>query len=160
MIIKCLLLHIFFFIVPTICMSQGGVTHYVEDVDGHPVDRLLDDGKTVEYITLEGQKVIAYIAHGVEFNAGKDSLDNYVKRFYYNQEGYDNVELNQRIVFSILFDKNLNIIEVRQLPPHFLRKEECYKKLFIDILNNTTGMWHKTIEHKEWYVYWYVTRLF
>lgn len=141
-------------------MSQGGVTHYVEDVDGHPVDRLLDDGKTVEYITLEGQKVIAYIAHGVEFNAGKDSLDNYVKRFYYNQEGYDNVELNQRIVFSILFDKNLNIIEVRQLPPHFLRKEECYKKLFIDILNNTAGMWHKTIEHKEWYVYWYITRLF
>lgn len=141
-------------------MSQTVVTHYVEDVDGRPINRLLDDKKTVEYVTLEGQKVIAYIAHGVEFNAGKDSLDNYVKRFYYNQEGYDNVELNQRIIFSILFDKNLNIIEVRQLPPHFLRKEEFYKKLFANILKNTTSMWHKTIEHKEWYVYWYVTRLF
>lgn len=73
-------------------MSQAVVSRYVEDVDGRPVDRLLDDGKTVEYITLEGQKVIAYIAHGVEFNAGKDSLDNYVKKFYYNQEGYDNVD--------------------------------------------------------------------
>ena len=160
MIIKCLLLHIFFSIVPTICMSQAVVTHYVEDVDGRPINRLLDDEKTVEYVTLEGRKVIAYVAHGVEFNAGKDSLDNYVKRFYYNQEGYDNVELNQRIIFSILFDKNLNIIEVRQLPPHFLRKEECYKKLFANILKKTTGMWHKTIEHKKWYVYWYVTRLF
>lgn len=141
-------------------MSQEVVTHYVEDVDGCPIDRLLDDRKTVEYITLDGQKVIAYIAHGVEFNAGKDSLDNYVKKNYYNQEGYDYIELNQRIVFSILFDKNLNIIEVRQLPPHFLRKEECYKKLFTNILKSTIGMWHKTIEHKEWYVYWYVTRLF
>lgn len=141
-------------------MSQEVVTHYVEDVDGRPIDRLLDDGKTVEYITLDGQKVIAHIAHGVEFNAGKDSLDNYVKKFYYNQEGYDYIELNQRIVFSILFDDNLNIIEVRQLPPRFLRKEECYKKLFINILKSTAGMWHKTIEHKEWYIYWYVTRLF
>ena len=47
MIIKCLLLHIFFFIIPTICMSQAVVSRYVEDVDGRPVDRLLDDGKTV-----------------------------------------------------------------------------------------------------------------
>lgn len=96
MIIKCLLLHIFLFIVPTICMSQGVVSRYVEDVDGRPINRLLDDGKTVEYMTLEGRKVIAYIAYGVEFNAGKDSLDNYVKRFYYNQEGYDNVEREGR----------------------------------------------------------------
>ena len=49
-------------------MSQEVVTHYLEDVDGRPIDRLLDDGKTVEYITLEGQKVITHIAHGVEFN--------------------------------------------------------------------------------------------
>ena len=35
-------------------MSQAVVSRYVEDVDGRPVDRLLDDGKTVEYITLEG----------------------------------------------------------------------------------------------------------
>ena len=59
MIIKCLLLHIFLFIVPTICMSQAVVSRYVEDVDGHPINRLLDDGKTVEYMTLEGRKVIA-----------------------------------------------------------------------------------------------------
>ena len=31
-------------------------------------------------MTLEGQKAIAYIAHGVEFNAEKDALDNYVEK--------------------------------------------------------------------------------
>lgn len=143
-----------------ICMSQELESHYLKDVDGNPFGRLLDDNATVEYVTLGNKKIMAYIANGVEFNAGKDSLDRYVKKFYYNQNDYDYIELNQRIVFSILFDKNLNIVEVRQLPHNFLHKEKLYKKLFADTFKKTTGMWHQTVKGKEWYVYLYVTHLF
>lgn len=161
MIIRCLLLQIFMCAFPIVCMSQEPNADYLNDVDGHPIScGLQADVKTMEYITLEGQRINAYFLNGVEFNAGKDSLENYVKKFYYNQEGYDYVELNQRIIFSILFDKKLNIIEVRQIPPRFMRKEELYKRLITNTLKGTTGMWRKTIENKDWYVYWYITWLF
>lgn len=159
MIIKCLFLYLFLTF-PIICMSQNIEDGYLKDVDEKPLNKFLDDKTSVEYMTLDGRKVIAHIAHGVEFNFGKDSLNSYVEKHYYNQEDYDYIELNQRIIFSILFDKDLNIVEVRQLPHKFLHKEDCYKKLFVDVLKSTKGMWRKTVEGKEWYVYLYVTHLF
>lgn len=113
-----------------------------------------------EYLTLEGEKIaMNNKSKQIVFRNGKDSLDRYVKRYFYAQKGENYAELNQRIVFTILFDDDLNIIEVRQLFPPFIHGEKEYATIFSEILKETIGMWGKKNEN-DYYLYVYLTHLF
>ena len=96
----------------------------------------------------------------MDFKEGKDSLDRYVKKIYYAPQNYDDIELNQRIVFFILFDEDLNVSEVRQLYPPFGREPKRFRNMFVEIFNSTKGMWIKKVEGDDFYAYVYVTHLF
>ena len=162
MIIRVFILSIFM-LCGRHCMSQVK-NGYLCDVDTIPLCKFihLSDGSMsddMEYVRLNGRHLTARFM-GVAFKEGKDSLDSYVKRIYYAPQNYDDTELNQRIIFSILFDKHLNVTEVRQLYPPFGRDPERFKKMFVDIFKGTNGMWTKEVEGYDFYVYTYVSHLF
>ena len=152
---------IFFMTCGYYCMSQVR-NGYLCDVDTLLLCKPLSNDSICdewEYVTLNGQYLKSKLL-GVSFKEGKDSLDRYVKHIYYAPENYDDTELNQRVFFFILFDKHLNIIEVRQLNPPFGRDPERFKKMFTNIFKGTNGMWIKKVEGYDFYVYGYSTHLF
>ena len=146
--------------------NQNG---YVTDADGLPVckpigvpewpnnvpSRHIDEW---EYITSEGQKLIVNMPNDLKFKEGKDSLDLYVRYSYYMQTQFDD-GYTQYIRFFILFDKDLNVVEVRQFPPGFTHKEKLTRPLFVEILKSTSGMWHTMTTNKKWYVAFYGLRI-
>lgn len=158
MIIKCLFFEVGL-ILSMFCMAQHPI-RTLKDVDGKLLLTYSEDSRdSIIYITHDGERLMVTM-DGVEPAMGRDSLNSYVKRRYYAQENYDYVELNQRIYFTILFDEDLNIVEVRQLPPKIVHKGLLYKEFFIDTLKRTTGMWHKTTGNRAWYIYIYATHLY
>lgn len=163
MIIRLLFLCISFLVVDT-CMSQEKIyCDTLFDMDGIPLSVSCDSSfHGIEYLTLEGEKIIFNeTTHlHIEFREGRDSLVRYVKARYYTQDNYDYKELNQRVFFFILFDSNLNIVEVRQLPPFFIHNRIKYEELFKRILKGTYGMWKPIIKGKDWYLYPFITHIF
>lgn len=162
MIIKYFFL-IFFFFLGEFSFSQEKHNYCLYDVDGFPLWRNLSDTDSVsqmEYITLTNQKLKVDLLQRVQFKEGKDSMENFVRKLYYNQENYDYIEINQRVIFVILFDKDLNILEIRQMPPKLWHKQEEYKLLFTKILKSTTGMWETHVADQEWYIYYFIIRWF
>ena len=109
---------------------------------------------------MTNQKLKVDLLQRVQFKEGKDSLENFVRKLYYNQENYDYIDINQRVIFVILFDKDLNILEIRQMPPKLWHKQEEYKLLFTKILKSTTGMWETHVADQEWYIYYFIIRWF
>jgi len=127
--------------------------HAIEDIHGRPISFLLKDGK-VGYYTENGEKIIVNVVRGIEFNGGKDSLSAYLLTKYINHPSYNYQEYNVYEYFFILFDKNLDIKEVRIMYRKYADNERFYyDSIFIEALKNTTGMWYKTVENQEWYIY-------
>ena len=139
------------------CGSEKNIRQQAaKDIYGHPIGFLLEDNKNI-YYTEKGKKIITYIGE-IEFNEGKDSLAAYLNDVYYNHPSYNYEEYNMWSLFFILFDKNLNIVEVRIMKRP--RNEEFYyDSIFIEALKSTAGMWHKTVEGKEWYIYLHGQRI-
>lgn len=136
---------------------MGQEKNYDRDVDGLRVCSGEND-TVFNYETLSGQKLIVY-SSCLDFCMGRDSLNAYVRRMFRIRTDYEYDELLQYIIFVILFDADLNIVEIRQLPPDFCTiNKEHYKKVFESILKGTHGMWCKKIEGKDWYIYWFILR--
>ena len=137
-----------------LCLTIHGLAQersgYVYDVDSLP---LYKQNAMCEYVTAAGEKLTAYLSADLHFAEGRDSLNRYVRRLFYNQEDYDGEEYHQRVYFYILFDRELNIVEVRQIPPQFMHKPREYNRLFSEILKSTSGMWRNDgVAGKDWYV--------
>ena len=129
----------------------------IKDIYDRPISYLLKDNKDI-YFCEDGKKIIAYF-RGVEFNGGRDSLSAYLNDVYYNHPSYNYEEYYMLSSFFILFDKNLNIVEVRIMKrPH--NEEFYYDNILIEALKSTTGMWHKTVDDKEWYIYLHSQRIY
>jgi hypothetical protein len=109
--------------------------------------------------TLNNKKIIAPI-DGVKFNGGEELLKNYLDSAYYNSPVYNHIDYNIIEFYYLLFDKDLNIREVRVLDLH--KRPNDYDKIrqsinvvLIDALQNTEGQWMEKIPDKKWYVYIY-----
>ena len=156
MIIRYLLFSLLL-LFPAICSSQETDTDYVRDAYGMPLfDLTEEDSLYYTYITTRGER-LKVRRFGVEFRGGRDSLYDYVMSAYYKQVN-DNSDYSQTILFDILFDKELQIKEIRQLPRKFMYKEERNHKLFTSILKSTSGKWYKLVEGDNWYLYAFVIR--
>jgi len=142
------------------CSSAKTLSDVIKDTDGCPIIEKVDSTK-VYYIKEDGIKMIAYLG-GIEFNGGKDVLKELLDSVYYNNPDYHNYsEFNVLENFFILFDNNLNIKEVRVMYRIYADNERYYyDNIFVDALKNTTGLWHKTIENQEWYVYLHRQRIY
>lgn len=131
----------------------------VKDIYGNPICYLLKDNKVI-YFSETGEKIRANFG-GVEFNGGRDSLSAYLLTKYINHPSYIYDEYNVYECFYILFDKNLNIKEVRIMDRKYAyNKRFYYDNIFIETLKNTTGMWSKIVDNKEWYIYMHRQRIY
>jgi len=162
MITKWKYIAVFIGILTGLCYCQSGKRiqqQAIKDIQGRPISSLLKDNKTT-YYSENGEKIIAYVG-GVEFNGGRDSLSAYLLTKYVNHPSYNYEEYNVYEYFVILFDKNLDIKEVRIMYRKYADNERFYyDNIFIDALKSTTGMWHKTVENQEWYTYLYRQRIY
>lgn len=75
---------------------------------------------------------------------------------YYNREDYNYDELNALAMFTILFDENLKIKDVRILKRiAYNNNKYDYDSLVKRILWSTEGRWEKEGENSQckWYLY-------
>lgn len=108
---------------------------------------------SIIYIRQAGEKINVNL--NVEFKGGIDSLNTFCDSLYYNRADYNYREINEYVVFYILFDNNLRIQDIRI---HSRLLENCgkydYNSLFKRILIQTEGKWKlKTSSSKTWYLY-------
>jgi hypothetical protein len=104
------------------------------------------------YQKIDGLQVVASV--GVEFNGGIDSIRSYMNDIFYKSPDYDPTrsEFNYYERYILLFDKKLNIVEVRKLKSRYTTSE-YYDPILINGLKHSTGHWRKTVEGRDWYVY-------
>ncbi len=131
----------------------------IKDIYGRPISYLVKNDKVI-YYSENKEKITAYVG-GVEFNGGRDSLSAYLLANYVNNPNYTYEEYNVDEYFIILFDKNLDIKEVRIMHRKYANnKRFYYDSIFINALKNTTGMWYKTIENQKWHTYLHRQRIY
>lgn len=131
----------------------------LKDIYERPIISLLGKNKGL-YYSEGGKEIIAYLG-GVEFNGGNDSLSNYLLKKYVNHPDYNYEEYNLREDFIVLLNKRLEVEEVRILYRRVYDNERFYyDSIFVDEIKNTTGMWEKTVENKEWYIYFHRQRIY
>jgi hypothetical protein len=132
----------------------------IKDIYGHPIRFLLKDNKAA-YFSEDGKKLIAY-SGGVEFNRGQKALKEYLDNIFYNNPDYHkHSEFNVIETFFLLLNARLDVVEVRIMYRNYAdNKRFYYDSIFVDALKNTTGMWHKTGEDKEWYIYLHRQRIY
>jgi hypothetical protein len=162
MITKWIYIAVFIGILTELCCCKSGTIiqqQAVKDIHDNPICSLLNDNK-VFYYPETGERIISNFG-GVEFKGGKDSLSAYLLTKYVNHPSYNYEEYGVYECFFILFDKNLDIKEVRIMYRKYAEnKRFYYDSIFIEALKNTAGMWHKTVENKEWYTYLHRQRIY
>lgn len=108
---------------------------------------------SITYIKLNGEKI--NVNTKIKYIGGIESLLAFCDSAYYNRPDYNYQELNATAYYSILFDENLHIQEIR------IYKRlgyDCsyydYDKMIKGILLKTEGKWIKTnISSTEWQFY-------
>ena len=131
----------------------------IKDIDGRPISFLLKNDRGL-YYPINGEEKTVYFG-GVEFNGGRDSLSEYLLSKYVNHPDYNYNEYNVYEHFFILFDKDLNIKEIRIMHRKYAGKERpYYDTIFINALKGKTGMWRKTVENQKWYIYLHRQRIY
>jgi len=130
----------------------------VIDINGKPIIENFHNNKC-KYIDINNNSIEAYL-NGIEFYGGDKRLKNYLDSIYYNNSNYKNkyedcFNITER--FFVLFDKDLNISEIRIMYRKYANNERFYyDSIFVNALKSTNGRWHKTIQNKKWYIYLHV----
>ena len=131
--------------------ATKGKVYY--DVDSLPIFRLdsIDNELIVNYYILVKEKV----SRDIQFIGGYESLSIFCDSLYFNRKDYNHEELNARALYTILFDQNFNIKEVRIIKRFaYNNLKYNYDDLVKKILFSTEGKWIKTNEdNSKWYFY-------
>jgi len=128
----------------------------ITDVDSIPVQNFHSQTEmqdSIVYITSDCKRI--NVNYDVEFNGGLDSLHIFCDSLYYNRKDYNQQELNEYVIYYILFDTNLHIQDVR-ISSHLLGYcgKYNYNELFKQILFKTEGKWKvKKNPSKTWHLY-------
>lgn len=141
-------------------IGQETTSNHIKDINGCIIIEKTDSSK-VYYVREDGGKLITNLG-GLEFDGGKDSLKAYLDSIFYNNPDYHNhSEFNVLEFFFILFDENLNIVEVRIMHRNYAEnKRFYYDSIFVNALKNSKGRWNKTIPDNGWYTYIHRHRIF
>jgi len=122
------------------------------DVDSFPVFRFdtLDNKEVIKYYLIKEELVSV----NIQFAGGYDALTNFCDSLYYNRKDYNYDELNARALFTILFDQDLRIKEIKILKRMaYNNLKYNYDGLIKKILLSTEGQWIKNDNKSKWYFY-------
>ena len=125
------------------------------DVEGLPVVRF-DETKDTMYVKYSISSSWQDVCNTFHYKGGYGSLTAYCDSMYYNREDYNYDELNALAMFTILFDENLKIKDVRILKRiAYNNNKYDYDSLVKRILWSTEGRWEKEGENSQckWYLY-------
>lgn len=157
---------IIFIIVMTIflfsfCHSNRSVVKFEDnityDIYGKPIICSIIDSLHVDYCMTSGVHIIVS-RNQVNYKYSRDSLNHYILQKYYESNEFDPyTEYNEFQYVYILFDGELNIVEVRFIKKAtdiFPHKQEPYENIIIDEIRKTKGMWN-SISKQSWYIFLY-----
>jgi len=133
------------------CQNNSNKEIIYYDLDSIPVFGIYD---------LDNANIINYyiqtkVSPNIQFEGGYDSLSSFCDSLYFNREDYNYDELNARALYSILFDKNLKIKEVRIIKRFAYDNQKYnYDDLIRQILFSTEDKWvKKGQDNYNWYFY-------
>lgn len=73
---------------------------------------------------------------------------------------YNGNEYNIIEHFSVLFDKDLNIVEIRISHRQFANNRRFYyDNVLMEAIKKTKSQWRKTVDGKKWYVCFFSYRV-
>lgn len=157
MIFKRLLILFILLLLVSTSHGQDGAdstkTTIMYDTDGLPVLKIDEKGNTlyVKYFISSWKDVC--ICH---FKGGYDALTAYCDSLYFQRESNIDEEPNGMAMYTILFDDNLKIKDVRILKRlTYNNAKYDYDSLIKRILWSTEGKWKKedNNNHCKWYFY-------
>ena len=159
MIIRCLFITVICLYSVKCFAQKHDTSDFIKDIHDIPIFGNYDSiANCWEYLTLDKKRIL--VNPEIEYIEGRDSLNRYCRRKYYELISPTYNELNYVVLLSILFDKHLNIKEIRIIKPIFPYHREYYENLFIQIAKSTQGKWKKTTENRDWYIHFIAERFF
>lgn len=125
------------------------------DVEGLPVVRF-DETQDTMYVKYFISSSWQDVCNTFHYKGGYVALTAYCDSMYYNREDYNYDELNALAMFTVLFDENLKIKDVRILKRiAYTNNKYDYDALVKRILWSTEGRWEKENINDpcKWYLY-------
>lgn len=127
--------------------GQNAKSNLFRDFDGKP---LLYRNSNYDYITLSGDTLNLDVDKDLYFVEGKDSLRRYLRSEYLKFFKRTELEYNTIIFICVLFDENLNIVEVRNYTrSQYGKGMDEINELFRSAIMKTDGMWRLLAEEKR-----------
>ena len=126
-------------------------SNIVYDIDNFPVLEFDSvDSKQIVYYYISTKEKVS----GLQYRGGYDAFLAYCDSLYYNREDYNYEELNAKAYFSILFDQEFKIKEVKILKKlAYDNLKYSYDDLVKRILFSTEGRWIKQNDEKDYEFY-------
>jgi hypothetical protein len=134
------------------CMGKQKITY---DVDTMPVFSIYSHDNKVNFDYYFVSKDSVSI--DIQYDGGYKSLSAYCDSLYFCREDYDYTELNARAYYTILFDHDLNLKEIKIIKRlGYDNLEYNYDELIKRILFSTEGRWMKrnNKDNSKWYFYY------
>lgn len=160
MIFKRLIIAFFFF-VSIVLYGQNRydvnskIYYNVEDsMPVFRVDTVSQSGRPKIYYYFG--KITEKVSSDIRFVGGYRALTNYFDSLYFNREDYNEDELNALFYYTILFNKKLEIKEIKIIQREgYDNLKYDYDSLIKKILFSTEGQWEKSVnvnDQQRWYL--------
>lgn len=160
MIFKRLIIAFFFFVSIVLCgQNRNDVNSkiYYNVEDSMPVfrvDTVSQSGRPKIYYYFG--KITEKVSSDIRFVGGYRALTNYFDSLYFNREDYNEDELNALFYYTILFNKKLEIKEIKIIQREgYDNLKYDYDSLIKKILFSTEGQWEKSVnvnDQQRWYL--------
>ena len=141
------------------CISRGNINninHFFYDDEDRPCVYFKDNNQAI-YCTKKGE-IINTTTYAIHYADSTRNLSNDVLSYYYLDD-YKDEEYGMYEIVIILFDKEMNISEIRYLyTPQMKKREKPYREKLTKAIFKTQGNWHAEISSK-WYVYLYMQKV-
>ena len=135
-----------------IVLDQKNQNNIVRDEYGIIAKYLSDS--LVLYVNKDG-KEISIIPNMVYFDKGKEGL----VRELFSSMDFSNEEYGRKVVFFVLFNKVLQVQEVRVYEPLYpsYKANDLVINSYVKYLEQTEGRWLKRGKRQKWYLYMFST---
>lgn len=143
--------------------KENGGTVFNDLIDTSKVFKILERDKDGDNLDVYYYNIKDTADVSVRFKGGNDCLVQYFDSCYYVHIDSDRMaykEFNAHVAYSLLFDSNLHIKDVRMLdiyPHSYLLKP--YHEWIKDILLSTERKWYKENNKRKWSVYIFVIHI-
>jgi hypothetical protein len=118
---------------------ENNIFYDIDNLPAFSIDSV-NNNTTINYYFITKEIVNTEI----QYRGGYMAFSNYCDSLYFNRDDYNFEELNAQALYSILFDKNLKIKEIRIIKRiGYDNSKYNYDDLIKRILLSTEGKWIK-----------------